>query len=337
MAGLTLGPIVEAVHVNGRISTQDAIDLRRAIYHDGIIDADEARALFELNADCDEACPAWSVLFIEALTDHLIHQVEPRGYLSRDNADWLIAQISRDGVVETERELELLIKLFETGRSAPQHLVAFALEQVQHAVLEGKGVVARGGLLVPGVIGDAETTILRRILYAYGGDGAVAITRTEAEILFDLNDATIEAKNALAWSDLFVKAIANHLMAAQGYRVPSRAEALRRAEWLDRSSGLGWDGLSAGSVGQALVDGLKGVFGASLGDQVESAFAERNAIFEAESASSERIDRGEAVWVADRIGRDGVLHENEKALLAFLRDESPRIDPHLLSLIQRAA
>ncbi len=337
MAGMALAPIVDAVRENGWITTEDVLDLRRAIYHDGIIDAAEARALFALNAACVEAAPAWSVLFVEALTDHIVHQAEPRGYVSRANADWLIGEISRDGVVETSRELELLIKLMEAGRDVPRNLVAFALAQVSHAVLNERGVLVRGGALVPGVIGEPEVMVLRRILYAAGGDGSIAITRTEAEMLFDLNDATIEARNAPAWSDLFVKAIACHLMAAEGFRVPPRAEALRRSEWVESACGLDWGGPTGKGFRAALGGGLKTLFGASLGERVEAAYAERNGAFAADAASAERLDRDEAMWVVDRIGRDGVVHENERALLAFLRDESPVVDPHLQALIERAA
>ena len=40
---------------------------------------------------------------------------------------------------------------------------------------------------------------------------------------------------------------------------------------------------------------------------------------------------------ADRIGRDGVIHANEKALLKFLSDESPDIHPSLRTLLDTAA
>ncbi|PLX36878.1 MAG: hypothetical protein C0606_13850 [Hyphomicrobiales bacterium] len=329
--------MVEAIRLKRRMTTEDVFALRRAVYPDGIVDVREALALFRLNDDCEAATPAWTELFIEAQADFIVHQAEPRGYVSRDNADWLIAQVGRDGVVDTARELELLVKVLEAAKDVPQRLVGFTLEQVEAAVLEGRGVLARGGTLVPGAIGEAETAMLRRILYAYGGSGAVAITRTEAEILFNLNDATIEADNAPAWSDLFVKAIASHLLAAQGFRVPSRNEALRRAAWLDSPTGLDWDGLSAGSIGSALLNGLKGVFEPTLGERVEAAYAARNADFEAQQSESERIDGDEALWVVSRIGRDGTLHENEKALLAFLRAEASHIDPKLLDLIRDAA
>jgi len=37
------------------------------------------------------------------------------------------------------------------------------------------------------------------------------------------------------------------------------------------------------------------------------------------------------------MGRDGVLHDNEKALLRFIRDEAPSVHPSLKSLIAKAA
>ena len=61
----------------------------------------------------------------------------------------------------------------------------------------------------------------------------VAITRSEAELLFDIADATNEAENDPAWTDLFAKAIANAIMAASGYSAPNREEALRREAWLE--------------------------------------------------------------------------------------------------------
>ena len=127
----------------------------------------------------------------------------------------------------------MLVKVLEKAQSSPPRLAGFALAQVKKAVIEGDGPLAHGGTLTPGKVGRAEAELMRRILYAFGGDGNIAVTRAEAEVLFDINDATAEADNDPAWSELFVKAIANFMMAASGYDVPSRQEALHREEWLD--------------------------------------------------------------------------------------------------------
>ena len=43
-------------------------------------------------------------------------------------------------------------------------------------------------------IAKAEVDLLRRILYAYGGDGNIAITRAEAEVLFRINERTCDGQ-----------------------------------------------------------------------------------------------------------------------------------------------
>jgi len=203
---------------------------------------------------------------------------------------------------------------------------------VKKAVLEGEGPLAAGKSLEPGRVTRDEVELIRRILYAFGGEGNVAVTRAEAQILFDINDATAQAQNDPAWSDLFVKAIANFMMAASGYTAPSRQEAMRREEWLDAPSGGVADVFSRMAAG-----GLRGVLNAYRQPGSEAAWAARNRAKEASTATAEAVTADEAEWLAGRMGRDGVLHDNEKALLRFIRDEAPSVHPSLKSLIAKAA
>ena len=101
-------------------------------------------------------------------------------------------------------------------------------------MIDGKGPLMLGGDLVPGLIAKAEVDLLRRILYAYGGDGNIAITRAEAEMLFKINERTAAASNDPSWNDLFVKAIANFVMCSAGYEAPTREEALRRDSFFEQ-------------------------------------------------------------------------------------------------------
>ena len=50
----------------------------------------------------------------------------------------------------------------------------------------------------------------------------------------------------------------------------------------------------------------------------------------------ETIDEEEARWLIGRVKRDGVLHENERALLAFIRNTSPNIHASLEPLLKEA-
>lgn len=320
---------VASVSDKASVTPDDVLVLRREVFGDGVVSDAEAEMVFRLNEQWTETCTEWSDFFVEVMTDYIVEQAVPCGYISPSNARWLIANISRDGRVETRSELELLIKALERAKSSPERLVEFALEQVKIGVLHGEGPVGRSAALEPGRIGEPEVALLRRILYAFAGDGNIAITRAEAEILFDLNDATREADNHPAWSDLFVKAVANFLMAASGYVVPCRQEALRREAWLDDRSGV------SGFMSQMLAGGLRGIWDAYRRDEDEERYAR---LFGRETMirEAEAVTAPEADWLAKRIGRDGVVHENEKALLTFIREESPQIHPALRPLIDAA-
>jgi hypothetical protein len=323
--------VVADVEASKRITAGDVTELRRSIYHDGAAEAGEVERLFRIDEAATDHDPAWPQLFVEAICDYLVEQVEPHGYISEPNAAWLIERIGIDGTVKTATELEVLVKVLERAKSSPERLSAFALGQVKKAAVDGEGPLACGRNLTPGRIGRAEVDLIRRILYAFGGDGNVAITHSEAEVLFDINDHTAAAENDPSWSDLFMKAIANFMMAASGYAVPAREEALRREEWLDSASGIG------DFVGRMASGGLRGILAAYRQPSTEEVMAERNSRKNAAIATAEIVTAQEAEWLARRIGRDGVLHANEKALLRFIHEEAPSVHPSLKSLIDKAA
>ena len=333
MGELILAAPVAGLTAKNRIQSEDVIMLRRDVFGDGVITRAEAEALFALDASCKDKCDEWPVFFCEAIADFVVHQEKPAGYISEENATWLIRSISRDGMVDTATELELLIKALEVAKSVPESLSAYALEQVAHAVVDGKGPLVGGRELQQGVIGKAETDLIRRILYAAAGDSNVGISRAEAEVLFRLNDSTIESANDPVWTELFVKALANSLMCASGYTPPPRDVALRQEAFFDNSQvDVG------GFFGKMFASGLRGVLNSYQQDRsIEEAWAERNDRNAHASGAAEAIDAGEAKWLAERIGRDGVLHENEKALLDFIKRESPSIHPDLQSLFDRVA
>jgi len=317
----------------GQVSEDDVITLRRFIYGDMAVSLDEGAALFTLNNAGLACADTWYELFPEAVGDILVHQARPEGYVSEDNAAWLVDQITHDGHVCSRTELDAVLHVLEKAREAPQELEIFALRAVAKLVLRGSGTTRGGARLKPGVIGDGEVELLRRVLYAGAGCGGVAITQPEAEVLFDLNDATLEAENAPAWSELFAKAVANYLMAMSGFTPPPREVALAREDWLNQPGGF--EGGISGFFGKMFGGGLGGIRDA-YGTQPDP-FAARGGAMETEIAVNEVVTEDEAAWLVDRIGRDGVLHENEKALLRFIREESPNIHPALHPLMAKVA
>jgi len=85
------------------------------------------------------------------------------------------------------------------------------------------------------------------------------------------------------------------------------------------------------------IAGLKGLFGGCCEQTVEERAIARLTQQKVEIVTHEAVTAAEATWLAERIGRDGKTTANERALLAFLKTESPSIDPALRALVERAA
>lgn len=299
--------------------------LRASVYADGAIDADEVRRLCHVAAEEGFPTAAGRQLYIETLTDYVALQTAPSGHVSEEMARWLIGVLSADGIA-TDLEVDLLVNIMRRSDSVPAELSAFALAEVSRSVLTG----AEDG----GIISAADVERLRTILYAFGNERSVGISREEAEVLFDLNDRSREVENDPAWSDLFVKAIASFLMAARGYTLMSREQALSRDAWLDAPTG-GVTALFGDMLSSMLSNGLRGVW--SAWRQQDDTFSMLDEANETRIREAEAVTSEEVKWLADRIGRDGVIHANEKALLKFLSAESPDIHPSLRTLLDTAA
>jgi len=321
------------VRASGEISAADALEMRRTVYgSDGEISRLELEAMFRVDEAARSADPAWSMLLSEATVDYIVHQEEPWGYVSAENADWLTGQIADRGKVKTARELEALVKVLEAATESPPALIAFALNQVKMAVVDGDGPLAAGGSLEKGKVTAGEVDLLRRVLYAYAGSGGIGVTRAEAEVLFDINDASAGADNDPSWGELFVNAITNCIMAAHGYAPPSREQALADERWLDAPT----DGIG-GFFSKMVSGGIGNVIRSYTMPSDEQAWAARNAREAEVEREAEVVTPGEAEWIAARIGRDGRLQPNEVAVLKRIRAEATEIPPALRSLVDRAA
>ncbi len=319
--------VIQAMLNAKAVTAEDTIELRRQFYADARIGETEADYLFALNAECTSKDASFVALFVEALTDYIVFQMNPEGYISEANALWLMKQVDLDGKVDTVSEIDLLINILEKAKSAPDGLCAYALRQVQHAVVAGEGPARNGKMLAPGRVTEVDVELLRRILYAYGSGGNIGITAAEAEVLFDINDATTDADNHASWKILFAQAIANHLMMASMHAPLDRETALRQENWLHKKPKGKKDFLAA------MISGLRSIY--TSGDEEDARL--RREAYEARIARSERISNIEASWLANRINRDGKLSEAERAVLTFIKQESPEIHPDLKPLLDQVA
>jgi hypothetical protein len=332
MGALRSLPVSEIVR-RGSIKDVDVLRLRGVFYDDGLISAQEAEALLELNAACAVQDPAWPALFIEALTDYVVNQAAPEGYLTAESAKWLTDRIAKDGTVARKTEIDLLLNVLDKSRWSPVSLSRLALSQVKRAVIDGDGPLRAGQVVEKGKISEPEVELVRRILYAFGGDGNVAVTRAEAEVLFEINDAIADPQANPAWTDLFVKAVTNVVMAASGQAVPTREEAMRRDAWLIQRNELSPKALIAAMVSSS-IDAVRGAYQEQSPEERALARLEHQRI---EIITNEAITQAEAAWLCERIGRDGRLTPNEAALIAYLKKESPNIHPDLQARVERLA
>lgn len=225
---------VVEIKARGSIKDADVARLRSNFATAGSISAEEAEQLISLNDSCPIKDPAWQGCFVDLLTDYIVDQCEPSGYINAGKAAWVRDRLSRFGKIEAHAKLDLLVNIIAKSRWVPQSLVGFALEQVRLAILDGTGPLRAGKVFEPGAVAEGDVALMRRILLAFGGEGNEGITQIEGEILLSIDLMTQAANNCPGWRELFVGAMACAAMAASGYRMPPREVALAADAWAER-------------------------------------------------------------------------------------------------------
>ncbi len=159
------------------------------------------KPLFVANDALAEHSPEWCDFFVEALSEFVVNTVEPHGYVDQEMGDELIARIDPDGRVEIAGG---------TGTAGPRarkvaqrpasRLKDYALQQIEAAVLHGEGPARHGELTADG-INAAECALLRRTIFAAGGDRPASVSQAEAELLFRIKDATLYGRQCARMAD----------------------------------------------------------------------------------------------------------------------------------------
>jgi hypothetical protein len=288
------------------ITARDTLALRQWSWADGEITEAEAGGLFDLNDIGKSTAREWVDCFVESVSEYVVNSASPKGYVSAENAAWLMARIDKDGRVGSLGELELLVKILEKATNAPDSLKTYALAEIEKIILTGTGPTRDGGQLRPATVDAAEVTLLRRLVFAAGGEGPGIVNQAEAEMLFRIKDATLLHNNAPEWQTLFVQGVANYLLAQSSYVPLVRDEAARLEAFMDDKSPV-----------------IASFFDRAGTTLFGNFFAE---LFGGESVSDQPIDddvvdTDEAAWLVARIEADTMLDPMEKALLQFVCNE----------------
>lgn len=337
----TLSDVSARVCAKRIVHLDDVLAIRRIIYgNDGRVDEFEAEALYAIERARTGYLAEWSKLFVEALTDHILNQVVPRGYMSEDNAKWVMAQVKRRKEPSTDGDLALVANLIEQARDVPAFFSAFGLRLCKEAVIYGDGPDGRGRIHQRGCVTGADVEMLRRILFGAGSEGLLAVSHEEAEALVAIADMTTGAANVPEFDELFARAIGNYLIGATGRPVPKREDALRwetpaayKTDTLSALSGLfrGAQALSPDFV----IDTIGGA--RTLSEDVEWEIERQNQIRDIHREDAEVITPEKAEWLLSRVNKNGVMNAPEQALIRFIAREASYLDPALKSLIARVA
>ena len=294
------------------------------------------------------ACPEWTDLFSEALTDYVVHQNDPPDYIPQQKADWLTAKLAENGGICSRVEFAMLIDVMTHALGVPSSLSTFALREIKTAILEGRRDAITGEDHPAGVVTKSDAEALRAVLYAATTGTPDHVTREEAEVLFEIAHATSQADPA--FDDLFARAVGNHLLAISAH-VPDASEALHFEKWLDEKEDL-TSFLRRTAKFEPWSEEKKDIFDlllrpfrgpsnsfnpfASLDDEYEADKARQNASDMALRDESEKVTDSEAAWVIAHLTRDGELTSAENRLLQFLGAEARSIAPPLQPWIDKA-
>lgn len=313
--------ILEDILADKKLDSDEFLRLRRQIFQDGHISLEEADMVFRVDTETTNLPDGWDDFFVGAITDFLIRQTLPVGYVDPIHSTWLIERIENNDHMSEATEMELILNVIRLAEDVPRNLELYALNKIRDKIISR----ASNGTLS---ITAEDVALLKRTLYASGGSGGFSICKEEARFLFDLDEVCQSADNSPEWQKLFVGAIANHVMTMGAPKMASREDYKRAQEFLHTDRGIEWS-----------ISNIKDTF-LSWGKKFTSANATASgSIFLNDELirSSEAIDAQEAAWLIEHFNRDGSISQNEKELLKFFKDECPDIHDSLAPLLRHAA
>ena len=217
-------------------------------------------------------------------------------------------------------ERALLVKLMESALETPPEMSAFTGGELKASILAKERPA----------VSKEDVMLIRRWLFAAGGAGHVGVTKQEAEILFEINDAVKTGEATPAWGDLFAQGIVNHLMAGLGYSAASREDAMARHQFISDQSP------DVGGFFARMLSGVADAFRGGVGSG-ESVYAQKARERDVAAGTAAKVTSEETTWLANRIGRDGGLDDNERMLIERMKELEDDLPDALKALVERAA
>lgn len=290
----------------GKVSENEARALLDEVSEDGIASRAEAEAIFALNRQLEEAFPDWDTRFCSLLKDYLLTSEAPVGWMDEQECVWLIGQIAPYSDSVKLNEIDLLLEVLPHAEGAPLGVAKCALSAITNLsnrnARMGRDLVER----------------LRALLVAGTGNKTAWITRWEAQCLLRINDSVGFARNDESWNMLYTRAMANHLMARAHPAPDLMSDTLDRSKWLDAQTeaelgGMYLLGIQSTDRGSWFTDVAPSTSTAELAHASARTLA-------AETGISSEDDED---WLIRRLGWGNTVTAADRALVRFLKDETP--------------
>jgi hypothetical protein len=174
-------------------------------------------------------------------------------------------------------------------------------------VLTGEGPTRNGQAIAANGINAEECRLLRAFVFASGGDRPAAVSKSEAELLFRIKDASAGHNNAPEWKQLFVQGVGNYL---QGFSSaePLSAERAAELEAFMNDTAINIGGFFARMANSNPLKAVRAEM-AEDGDYLG---------FDDEVAAAAEVTSEEQTFLDRALNADGQIDELEKALLEFI-------------------
>ena len=293
------------------ITSEEVLTLRGAGWADGRMSREEAEIVFATQHAIEKPSREWSDFFVEAIQNYVLNGSDPRGFASAEEANWLIGQVEADGKICSMTELELLTRIIERAQNVPETLKTFVLGVLEREVLEGVGPTRCGGELSDTHVSTAECRIMRRIIFGQASDRPAAVSRREAEVLFQIKNAVAGNDNALEFERLFVQGVGNYLM---GFAHSSGQ--ISRERMLELEAFVADNKASIGRFMGNMAKNAPNAFGVVFGRKDEGSSRAEQAATEA------KVTGIEQAWLDQQIAANGEVDAYDKALLEFIAEET---------------
>jgi hypothetical protein len=121
---------------------------------------------------------------------------------------------------------EFVISAIRSSGIVAPEIAARALEELRDGVITGEGPSARGRIHFSRSLDAIDADYCAQILLAPSDSTDAPVTRAEADVLLQIDQAASERLDGGRFDDLLVKAIAHHALASAGRNVPPRPVAL---------------------------------------------------------------------------------------------------------------